>query len=86
MSSARGDSETTQLRNNIQSQLNRLLTQLRDLEELKDDMDPSEFEQSRDETLAQIHEFEESLRKMLAGNMSLVDDVGKMQLVNNIFF
>ena len=99
MSKARGDTETAQLKNNIQSQLNRLinfwtqlfntrftafdfrlLTQLRDLEEMKDDMEPAEFEQSRNETLEQMQEFQESLRKMLAGDMTLVDDIGKMQL------
>jgi hypothetical protein len=57
-----------------------LLTQLNDLEELKDDMDADEYEQSRNETLDQMKEFNASLDKMASGDMTLVDDIGKMQL------
>ena len=32
------------------------------------------------ETVDQLHEFEKSLRKMSAGNMSLVDSIGSAQL------
>jgi hypothetical protein len=37
---ARGNRETEQLRENIKDQLNRLLTQVEDLEELKDEFEP----------------------------------------------
>ncbi len=57
-----------------------LLTQLNDLEEMKDELDPSEYEQSRAETLEQVSEFESSLKKMAEGNMTLVSDIGQMQL------
>jgi hypothetical protein len=36
---SRGDAETAQLRENIKDQLNRLLTQVEDLEELKDEFE-----------------------------------------------
>ena len=58
----------------------RLLTQLNDIEDLKDDMGPDEYETARDETLEQIKEFNVSLEKMASGDMTLVDNIGRMQL------
>ena len=40
----RGQAETEKLRSNIEDQLNRLLSQLEDLEELKEDLDEDEYE------------------------------------------
>lgn len=57
-----------------------MLTQLTDLDELKDELGESEYNESRDETLEQIKEFNSSLDKMAAGDMTLVDDIGKVQL------
>lgn len=44
-------------------------------------MDKEEYEETRDETLEQLKEFKGSLDKMLEGNMSLVDQLGGIQLV-----
>lgn len=84
----------------VEDQLNRLLTQLQDLEEMKAELDPEEYESSRQETLDQLkgerkicflniprltlfcckQEFETALGKMVAGNMTLVDELGSIQL------
>lgn len=48
---------------------------------VRDEMDKEEYEETRDETLEQLKEFKGSLDKMLEGNMSLVDQLGGIQLV-----
>jgi len=80
MSSSRGASETLQLKSNIENQLNRLLTQLDDLEVMRDELDAEEYESTRKETLDQMREFENYLGKLLSGDMSLVDQFGSVQL------
>mmetsp|Transcript_103365 Transcript_103365/g.202691 ORF Transcript_103365/g.202691 Transcript_103365/m.202691 type:complete len:188 (+) Transcript_103365:78-641(+) len=77
---SRGDGETQKLRQNIEDQLKRLLTQLQDIEEMKQDMDEEEYESTRKETIDQLKEFEISLEKMSSGNISLVDSIGSVQL------
>lgn len=89
----------------MEDQLKRLLTQLQDLDELKDDMEEDEYTTSRQvsmtvcvevriyltvmmnfsvsacqETIDQLRQFEASLDKMSAGNISLVDSIGSVQL------
>lgn len=39
----RGQAETEKLRSNVEDQLNRLLSQLEDLEELKEELDEDEY-------------------------------------------
>ncbi|KAK7476542.1 hypothetical protein BaRGS_00032222 [Batillaria attramentaria] len=78
--SSRGQQETSKLRHNMEEQLDRLMQQLTDLEECKDDMEPDEYEETKNETLEQLKEFKTSLDKMLEGNLSLVDQLGGMQL------
>ncbi len=39
---SRGDRETTKLKQNLQDQLDRLVQQLADLEEMKDEFEPAE--------------------------------------------
>lgn len=43
MASNRGKAETEKLRSNVEDQLNRLLSQLEDLEELKEELDEAEY-------------------------------------------
>jgi hypothetical protein len=64
----------------MEDQLKRLLTQLQDIEDMKADMDDEEYSTTRQETMDQLQEFEVSLNKMAAGNMSLVDSIGSVQL------
>jgi len=77
---SRGASETDKLRTNIENQLNRLLAQLQDLETLRADIDEDEYESTKKDTLDQMREFEVSLKKMMAGDMTLVSELGGVQL------
>eukprot|EP01028_Stygiella_incarcerata_P014151 TRINITY_DN911_c0_g4_i1.p1 TRINITY_DN911_c0_g4~~TRINITY_DN911_c0_g4_i1.p1 ORF type:complete len:193 (+),score=74.96 TRINITY_DN911_c0_g4_i1:117-695(+) len=77
---SRGASETKLLKEKIENQLNRLLLQLEDIEELKEDLDDEEYEITKKETLEQMEEFEATLRKMMKGDISLVDEFGSIQL------
>ncbi|XP_071946224.1 protein LZIC-like [Antedon mediterranea] len=77
---SRGKSETDRLQQNLEEQLDRLMAQLQDLEECKDDLDEDEYEETKQETLEQLKEFKESLTKMAEGNMTLVDNINGIQL------
>jgi len=77
---SRGESETSKLRQNVEEQLDRLMQQLSDLENFRDDMDTEEYEETKNDTLSQLKEFNDSLSKMKEGDLSLVDDFNRMQL------
>ena len=51
-----------------------------DLEEMKDDLDEEEYEATKSETLDQMKEFQTSLNNMLEGNITLVSEMGSVQL------
>lgn len=51
---SRGAEETDRLKQNMQDQLTKLLTQLQDLEELRDELDDDEYEETRADTLEQM--------------------------------
>jgi hypothetical protein len=80
MAAREGKEATGQLLQNIQDQLNRLISQLSDLEEMKADLDEDEYTSTKTETLQQLKEFEKSLQKTLAGNLSLVDSLSAVRL------
>mmetsp|Transcript_51916 Transcript_51916/g.127444 ORF Transcript_51916/g.127444 Transcript_51916/m.127444 type:complete len:189 (+) Transcript_51916:86-652(+) len=77
---SRGNAENDVLKANVEDQLNRLLSQLEDLEELKDDLDDDEYEETKRDTLAQLAEFDASLKKMMSGNVGLVTELASVQL------
>uniref|UniRef100_A0A4W4HI94 Beta-catenin-interacting ICAT domain-containing protein n=1 Tax=Electrophorus electricus TaxID=8005 RepID=A0A4W4HI94_ELEEL len=77
---SRGKSETGKLKQNMEEQLDRLMQQLQDLEECREELDNEEYEETKKETLEQLSEFNESLMKLMSGNMTLVDELGGMQL------
>lgn len=77
---SRGESETHRLRQQMEEQLDRLMTQLADLEECKAELDPEEYEDARKDTLEQLNEFQSSLSRMTSGDMTLVDSFNAMQL------
>lgn len=52
--STHGAAETQRLKLNVQDQLNRLLQQLTDLEELRDELDDEEYTETRRDTLEQM--------------------------------
>jgi hypothetical protein len=76
----RGNVETNQLLKTVEGQLTRLMTQMSDLEETRDEMEPDEYTQAMEETLGLMKDFEKSLSKLKDGDMSLVDSIGAIQL------
>lgn len=64
-----------QLRKNVESQLERLLSQLEDLEENKADFDDDEYESMKADTREQLKEFQATLEQMTAGNMTLLSEL-----------
>ncbi|KAH9395030.1 hypothetical protein TYRP_005097 [Tyrophagus putrescentiae] len=77
---SRGQSETSQLRTNLEEQLDRLVAQLGDLEECKNDLEAEEYEETKRETMEQLEDFNKYLSRLTSGNMTLVDEIGSMQL------
>ena len=102
---SRGQSETSKLRQNIEDQLDRLMSQLSDLEECRflqskvyildvgdnkffpicscrEELDEDEYEETKQETLEQLKDFNETLTRMKGGDLSLVNEVNRIQLVS----
>ncbi|XP_059960790.1 protein LZIC-like [Mesoplodon densirostris] len=77
---SRGKTETSKLKQNLEEQLDRLMQQLQDLEECREELDTDEYEEIKKETLEQLSEFNDSLKKIMSGNMTLVDELSGMQL------
>ncbi|KAI4578267.1 hypothetical protein MJG53_011122 [Ovis ammon polii x Ovis aries] len=77
---SRGKTETSKLKQNLEEQLDRLMQQLQDLEECREELDTDEYEETKKETLEQLSEFNDSLKKIMSGNMTLVDELSGMQL------
>uniref|UniRef100_A0A3Q0R4A4 Leucine zipper and CTNNBIP1 domain containing n=1 Tax=Amphilophus citrinellus TaxID=61819 RepID=A0A3Q0R4A4_AMPCI len=78
---SRGKTETSKLRQNMEEQLDRLMQQLQDLEECRcKELDEEEYEETKKETLEQLGEFNDSLKKIMSGDMTLVDELSGMQL------
>ena len=50
----------------------------------REDLDEDEYEETKKETLEQLKEFKDTLDKFAAGNVTLVDEISSMQLVNNV--
>lgn len=48
----------------------------------REELDDEEYEETREDTLSQLKEFQESLKSVAGGNMSLVDSIGAMNLVH----
>lgn len=46
----------------------------------RDELDTSEYEETKEDTMEQLREFNESLQRMIKGDMTLVDELGSMQL------
>ena len=77
----RGKFETAQLKKNIQTQLDRLLMQMSDLEKFKDEFDSKEeWLEEKKETEQQLKEFKDFLDRTLKGDMTLVDEFSSIQL------
>ena len=48
---------------------------------VRDELDADEYAETRTDTLEQLREFSDSLNRMKDGNLSLVDDINRIQLV-----
>jgi len=77
---SRGQAETDQLKGRLESQLDRLLEQLSDLEKDREELGEEEYTEMRQDTLEQVGEFETSLKKLCSGDLGLVDSLNAMQL------
>eukprot|EP00456_Euglypha_rotunda_P059979 TRINITY_DN50179_c0_g1_i1.p1 TRINITY_DN50179_c0_g1~~TRINITY_DN50179_c0_g1_i1.p1 ORF type:complete len:200 (+),score=37.28 TRINITY_DN50179_c0_g1_i1:53-652(+) len=78
---SRGKEETQLLKSNINDQLNRLMLQLEDVEELKDEFDSKEeYDEAKRETMEQLRDFQAFLAKSVSGDMTLTDEFGAAQL------
>ncbi|KAH9367100.1 hypothetical protein HPB48_011017 [Haemaphysalis longicornis] len=77
---SRGQSETSKLRERLEEQLDRLVAQLSDLEECRAELDADEYEETKADTLEQMREFQQSLARIVSGDMTLVDQLSGMQL------
>lgn len=77
---SRGSSETQRLQQNLEEQLDRLVSQLADLEECRAELEESEYEEARADTIEQLNEFKASLSRMTSGDITLVDSINAMQL------
>ncbi|KAM4646554.1 protein LZIC isoform 1-T4 [Amazona ochrocephala] len=77
---SRGATETSKLKQNLEEQLDRLMQQLQDLDECREELDADEYEETKKETLEQLSEINDSLKKIMSGDMTLVDELSGMQL------
>ena len=72
--------ETLRLKEMVEQQLHRLLCQLKDLDELKDQLTEEEIRETRSETMEELREFRDSLDRMISGDMTLMTELGAMRL------
>ncbi|KAF2880181.1 hypothetical protein ILUMI_25982 [Ignelater luminosus] len=75
-----GKAENEKLKENLENQLDRLVEQLADLENCKDELDSAEYEETKEDTMEQLKELNISLTKLVNGDISLVSELGAMQL------
>ncbi|KAL6431452.1 protein LZIC-like [Cataglyphis hispanica] len=78
--SSHGKAETDRLRKNLEEQLDRLVQQLEDLEDCRVTLDETDYQESKEDTMEQLREFNESLQRMISGDMTLINELGAMQL------
>eukprot|EP00116_Pleurobrachia_bachei_P011830 sb/3472092/ len=65
---------------NLRNQLDRLFNQLADLEECREDLEEEEYAETKQETMDQLVEFQESLEEAMSGNLSLTSELAKLKL------
>lgn len=68
---------------NVIDEINRLNSQLEDLETYKDDFSPEEAEEIRKDTLEHLKETTKRLEKMKAGQLSIYSEVEKAEMMLN---
>lgn len=75
-----GKAENEKLKENLEHQLDRLVEQLSDLEDCRDEIDAAEYQETKDDTMEQLKELNNSLSKLVKGDISLISQLGAMQL------
>ncbi|XP_026463364.1 protein LZIC-like [Ctenocephalides felis] len=80
MMTSHGKAETQKLIENLENQLERLVNQLQDLEECREEMDNSEYLETKQDTMEQMRELNESLERLSSGNLSLISTFSAMRL------
>ncbi|KAJ8939186.1 hypothetical protein NQ318_017083 [Aromia moschata] len=78
--SSYGKAETEKLKQNLENQLDRLVEQLEDLENCRNELDSDEYEETKEETMEQLKELNDSLNKLVNGDISLISALGAVQL------
>lgn len=48
-------------------------------------LDETDYQECKEDTMEQLREFNDSLQRMISGNMTLVDELGAMQLVDILY-
>lgn len=74
------DANTKRLKEMVERQLQRLLCQLKDLDELKDQLTEEEIRETRSETMEELHEFQSNLDRMVAGDTTLLDELSAVRM------
>jgi len=52
----------------------------------REELDADEYEETKKETLEQLSEINDSLKKIMSGDMTLVDELSGMQLVRMLCY
>nr|XP_022920535.1 protein LZIC-like [Onthophagus taurus] len=79
MNSTRTD-ETFNLQKNLETQLERLVEQLNDLEQCREELEPEEYEETKEDTIEQLKELNRSLVKLSKGDITLISSLESMQM------
>ena len=80
MQKAKLSDETARLKEMVEKQLHRLLCQLKDLDECKDELTEEEIRETRSETMEELKEFQENLDRMTKGDITLMDALSAVRL------
>lgn len=48
----------------------------------REELGEESYEEAKESTMEQLREFNERLQRLTSGNVSLIDELGAMQLVN----
>ncbi|XP_025194014.1 protein LZIC-like [Melanaphis sacchari] len=75
--------ENKMLRENLEAQLDRLVQELSDIDECRSDMTDDEYNESKEDIVEQLKEFNDRLNKITAGNMTLHDNFSIMRLATS---
>ncbi|XP_076376988.1 protein LZIC [Megalopta genalis] len=79
-----GKLETEKLKKNLEAQLDRLVQQLEDIEEIRNELDEEAYQNAMELTKEDLEEFNESLKRMISGDTTLIDELSAIQLATKV--